>query len=160
MTVGHQERQTRFEAIRERANADETARYWGGKLFGQAPDGVSISRAGRILYANERMHELIGAHDGDVVGRASLELYPAVEYASVLAQIQAMVFSGQPQAPARYRALCVDGSVVPVEVTRFLLRLPDEPLVIEVMRSLSPTGDAAPGDGPMGDGPSADSASR
>lgn len=124
------------EDARDPAALDETARHWGEALFGEAPDGVSICRGGRILYANPRMHQMIGAGDGEVVGRATLELYPAPDYASVLAQIQAMVFSGHPQPPARLRLLSMDGSVSPVEVARFLLPVGEERLVIEVIRSL------------------------
>lgn len=125
------------DGIPSSAETRDEFQAWIEALFGDLPDGVVVSRCGRVLYANAPMSDLLGASEDDLVGRALLELYPEAERVAVLAHIQSMAFSGRPQAPALSTLRRRDGATRRLEVARLLLPLEDEPLLVEVVRDAS-----------------------
>ncbi|HKA13458.1 MAG TPA: PAS domain S-box protein [Myxococcota bacterium] len=105
-------------------------------LFGDAPDGITMQLAGRIVYANRRMAELTGHGDpAGLVGLSSLHFYAEDDLPPVLARLQSTFF-GRPTRPARHRLRRLDGTKIPVEAACMLLSLASSPVLVEVVRSL------------------------
>lgn len=104
-------------------------------LFGDAPDGITIQHAGRIVYANPRMAALTGHGDpARLIGVSSLHLYSEEDLGLVLARLQSTFF-GRPTAPVQHRILRSDGEQIEVEVSCLLLTLASTRMLVEVVRT-------------------------
>jgi PAS domain S-box-containing protein len=84
-------------------------------LLDQAPDGVVILRAGRIVYANATAADLLGVPVDDVVGRAIGSLLPAADAARAGARIREMVETGATFPPSEYGVLAAPERAVEIK---------------------------------------------
>lgn len=74
----------------------------------------SVSPDGKILIANERLHEVLGYGQGELVGKSVYDLYPKEMWPAVETSLKQLQVSGLHQMNTSYKRK--DGSLVKVEL--------------------------------------------
>ncbi|MBX3159265.1 MAG: PAS domain S-box protein [Deltaproteobacteria bacterium] len=89
------------------------------ELVEAAPDGIVISRDGRIVFSNPRGAHLLGAASAeDVVGTMLASYLPAADAAAAGARIAEMMRTGHEIPPNEYRTLAEPWRVVEIKSIR------------------------------------------
>ena len=118
----------------ERANsALRESREQYRQLVETSPDGVFVTRHGRILYANSRAIELLGGRsEADVVGRAGSELIDAS--LDVVERWRANVAGGARVHDLQFGLRTLRGELVPVAASASPTVFDGEPAILSVLR--------------------------
>lgn len=107
------------------------------QVFDQLPDGIVISRDGRILFANQALARLIGVRSRDeLIGRNVLDFVPTDRQQDHIERGN-RALSGNPMPLAECALLRPDGSVVPVETISTRTMYERAPAVQTMVRAIT-----------------------
>jgi two-component system cell cycle sensor histidine kinase/response regulator CckA len=118
----------------ERANlALRESREQYRQLVETSPDGVFVSREGRILYANSRAVELLGGHsEADVVGRSSADLIDSPR--DVVERWRGSIYRGGRIHDLQFGLRTLVGETVPVTASASAAIFEGEPAILSIVR--------------------------
>lgn len=120
-----------YEALRR---SEENLRT----LMEQVPDGVAVYRDGRFVYANRALVEVFGYESPeDLVGEPVIERVHAEDRDRVVAQVEAMLETGEPAPLEQVRYLTREGEVVEAEVSAQRILFDGKPSILAVVRDAS-----------------------
>ncbi len=127
--------------IRERKRAEAAVLASEGRLRNLvegAPDGVAISRQGRLLWANRAAGRLLGVDPPEaLIGRSLGEFLDAEGVAMMRERIARQAASGKQEPPAEYRTHRPDGSIVIAEISSLPIEWEGAPAVIAFARDVT-----------------------
>jgi len=108
------------------------------RVIEAAPDGIVISREGRILFANLAAARCLGhPAAADLVGRSMAEFLDPAELLAMRERIAATVRAGTTLPPREYVARRGDGGTVTAEVTSLPIEWEGAPAVIALVRDVT-----------------------
>ena len=103
-----------------------------------APDGIAVHRAGRILYANEALATIFGRPREELVG-VSVATLTHPDDRVVVADRIGRAIEGERIGLRRLRVMRSDGQVIEVEARSEKFVFDDEPAVLSVLRDVTAT---------------------
>lgn len=125
----------------ERARADHEYKASEDRfrrLIEGAPDGVVISRAGVILYANAAAATQLGfAGAADLVGQSMTHFLEPAELAVMVARINIIATTNAPIGPREYKAKRKDGTLITTEITSLPIEYDGAPAVLAIARDVT-----------------------
>jgi PAS domain S-box-containing protein len=118
----------------ERANAAlRESREQYRHLVETSPDGIFVTRGGRILYANSVGIELLGARsEADVLGLSTNGLIEAPT--EVLERRRAIVVGGESVHDLQLSFRTLGGALVPISASASPTRFEGEPAIVSIVR--------------------------
>lgn len=106
------------------------------------PDGICVSRDGRVVFANAALAKLVGFGDpAEAVGRPTLDFVDA-DFHEMIARGRVEASDQVPYGPEEIRLRRVDGSLVPVELRVVALDHADGRSFLNLIRDLTAQKDA------------------
>jgi len=116
----------------ELSNSDQYRR-----LVELSPDGIFISRHGRIVFLNPAAVRLFGATSAEqILGRSPLDFFPASRHEAIRERVNRLL-AGQSVPTIEETILGLDGSVTDVEISGALFDHPNDPALQAVMRNIT-----------------------
>ena len=128
------------EDITERNRAQEMLRKSEGRFRGfveQSPDAMIIHQAGKIVFANDAMVELLRADDtSSLLGRTGLSFVHA-EHSEIAEHRRARLYAGQTVPLVEQVYTRLDGTSVAVEVAASPIVLEGQPAALVTLRDIT-----------------------
>ncbi len=101
-------------AAATKLRSDAEATY--GRALEAVPDGICVTRDGRVVFVNAAMAKLVGLGDpGEAVGRSTLDFIDP-EFHAKIERGRADAVDSVLQGPVEIRLRHLDGSLIPVEL--------------------------------------------
>jgi PAS domain S-box-containing protein len=107
------------------------------ELIDAAPDAVTVTVDGRLVWVNRACVEMFGhASAEDLLARPLSDLLPSPELARVRQHIEHMLSTGERLPPAEYVATRADGTLISVEVVSLPFTMGGQPAILSFARDL------------------------
>lgn len=125
-----------------RAPGEAAARTWGSderyrRLVEASPDGIVVTRNGRVVFANDAMAKLMGlGAPSEAYGRPSLD-FVDLDFHRMIEEGRTQVYHGVMNGPAEVRLRHVDGTSIPVELRVAALDDAEGRTFVNVVRDLT-----------------------
>jgi diguanylate cyclase (GGDEF)-like protein/PAS domain S-box-containing protein len=120
---------------RERALRESEERY--RVLVESSPDAILVEREGRVVFVNPAaLHLFRALQPSDLLGR-TLQSLAAPSYRSEVAVTIDRLRRGDPYSTVEEQAVCIDGALVDVAVTRLSFHYHGAPAIHMVARDIS-----------------------
>jgi PAS domain S-box-containing protein len=107
------------------------------RLVELSPDGIFISRDGRIVFLNPAAIRLFGASSADdVLGRSPLDFFPREREPAIRERV-ARLIAGEHVPTIEETILGLDGTITQVEISGALFEHPHDRSTLAVMRNIT-----------------------
>ncbi len=138
---GHRMTVAFFEDISERQAAElaiKRSEQHLRRVIDGAPDGIVISREGKILYANPAAAAMLGFDSKDaLVGRSFVEFLEEHDLVDMRKRVEHTMATGKALPPREYRARRADGTYVIAEITSLGVQHDGGPAVLGFARDVT-----------------------